>query len=88
MGTTSAGTGRYGQVTNIGGVVDTDNAFLSVGFSLDVERLLHRCRDGAYNNDGHNGMRKAPDKKALTMAARLLYPLSLGGMLPSKVLCN
>jgi hypothetical protein len=53
----------YVQVTNISGVVATDSAFLSVGFSLDVERLLNYCRDGAYNNDRRNGVRKAHGQK-------------------------
>jgi len=33
-----------------------------VGFSLDVERLNY-CRDGAYNNDRRNGVRKAHGQK-------------------------
>ena len=34
-----------------------------VGFSLDVERLLNYCRDGTYNNDRRNGVRKAHGQK-------------------------
>jgi hypothetical protein len=45
------------------GVVATDSAFLSVGFSLDVERLSNYCRDCAYNNYRRNGVRKAHGQK-------------------------
>jgi len=60
-------------VTNISGVVATDSAFLSVGFPLDVERLLNYCRDGAYNNDRRNGVRKAHGQKNVDRG----YPLAL-----------
>ena len=58
-------------MTNISGVVATDSAFLSVGFSVDVERLLNYCRDGAYNNDRYNGVRKANGQKNVDRG----YPL-------------
>ncbi len=61
-----------GQVTNIGGVVATDNAFLSVGFSLDAERLSSYCRDGASNDDRRGGLRKAHGQKSVDRG----YPLT------------
>jgi len=54
----------------MGGVVAMNSAFLSVGFSLDVERLLNYCRDGAYSNDQRNGVRKAHGQKTLTVMLR------------------
>jgi hypothetical protein len=47
----------------MGGVVATDSAFVSVGSSLNGERLLNYCRDAAYANDRLNGMRKAHGQK-------------------------
>ena len=35
-GFVSAGTGRYGQMSNIGGVLDTDSRFPPVGPTLDI----------------------------------------------------
>jgi hypothetical protein len=42
-----------------------------VGLSLDVERLLNYCRDGAYNSDRRNGVRKAHGQKNVDRG----YPL-------------